>query len=276
VTREARDISQPTDSARPGLEPFYFGEANRELFGIYHPPAAGTRRGSSLVLCYPFGQEYIRCHRSFRQLAIRASGAGFPVLRFDYYGCGDSAGHREDGSVDQWLNDVSTSVSELRRRAQASNVCLVGLRFGATLATLAAAGRGDVAGLVLWDPILNGSAYLDELRAGQGHSADSSRTFAGPGRMTGALGFPLTSELSTSIGRVSLAAIGCRPAPHVLVIESQPGGSHTGVCDALTRLGARVETRHLPSPPIWTKDPTMLVPGPILQAIVSWTIERFP
>ena len=54
-----------------------------------------------MVLCYPGGQEYIRSRRAFRQLAIRLSSAGFPVLRFDYHGCGDSSGDDDEGKISQ-------------------------------------------------------------------------------------------------------------------------------------------------------------------------------
>jgi hypothetical protein len=141
---------------------------------------------------------------------------------------------------------------------------------------LAAAEREDVAGLVLWDPILDGRAYLKELAADQRRSAAVMETDTDLGSVPEALGFPLTSDLSASIGRVSLAAVSRRPAPHILVIDSRPEWRDLGISHALTRLGARVETRHLPGPPIWTDQQTALVSPSILQSIVAWTIETFP
>jgi alpha/beta superfamily hydrolase len=264
-----------TDAAQTSCEPFHFGEANGELLGIYHAPPVDRQRGSALLLCYPFGKEYICSHRSFRQLAVRASNAGFPVLRFDYYGCGDSMGRREDGSVRRWLNDVSTSLAEVRRRGNVSSVCVVGLRFGATLAMLAAAEREDLAGLILWDPILDGRAYLEELAAEQRRNAASAVTRSNTGNVTEALGFPLTPELATSIGCVSLASVSGRLAPHILIVDSSRTRRDTGISDALARLGARVDTRHLPGPPVWTEEQIALIPNAILESIMAWNMSHF-
>ena len=48
-------------------------------------------RQSAIVLCQPLGHGYLRAHRAFRNLAVSLASQGFHVLRFDYYGCGDSA-----------------------------------------------------------------------------------------------------------------------------------------------------------------------------------------
>src|SRR5437773_7734152 len=71
--------------------PFYFGSPDKLLFGCYHEPSLERRRKCAVVVCQPVGHEYINSHRALRQLAARLCDAGFPVLRFDYYGCGDSS-----------------------------------------------------------------------------------------------------------------------------------------------------------------------------------------
>lgn len=260
------------------MEAFYFGEADRRLFGIYHAPRAEGRRGIGLLLCYPFGQEYIRSHRSFRQLAVRASHGGFPVLRFDYYGCGDSMGRREEGSVRQWLNDVSTAIAEIRGRGRVSSVCLVGLRLGAWLAMLAAVKDGDVAGLVLWDPIHDGKAYLEELAAAhQQHCAAFGMPHSGQAdTLTEALGFPLAAALSAEFRRISLSGFPRRPAPHILVIDSGQQGDGEAVSNALTPLGSRVEAWHVQGA-TWAYDQAGPVSKPgLLQSIVAWVNQWLP
>ena len=76
-------------------QPVYFGPATRPLFGWLHGHA-GVSRGTGLVLCNPFGYESLCAHRTLRRLAETASAAGIPTLRFDYDGCGDSAGSDMD------------------------------------------------------------------------------------------------------------------------------------------------------------------------------------
>jgi alpha-beta hydrolase superfamily lysophospholipase len=95
-------------------------------------------------------------------LADRLSDLGFCVLRFDYDGTGDSAGDNSDPDrVSAWLSSVAAALATLRR-AGASSVTVVGMRVGALLGALAALEDTDVQGLVLWDPVASGRAYLRE------------------------------------------------------------------------------------------------------------------
>ena len=68
-----------------------------------------------MVLCYPWGSEYIHAHRALRQLATRLSMAGFHTLRFDYFGTGDSAGEMEDADLGVWEDDIETAIEELKK-----------------------------------------------------------------------------------------------------------------------------------------------------------------
>ena len=43
-------------------------------------------------------------------LAREAANRGFAVFRFDFRGHGDSTGHSEDYSVDDYLRDIGTAV----------------------------------------------------------------------------------------------------------------------------------------------------------------------
>jgi len=145
------------------MEPFFFGGAPpAALFGAYHAPAGAASAGA-VLLCPPVGHEYVRSHRALRNLGVQLSRSGAAVLRFDYLGSGDSGGDMTDARVAQWLTDIGVAGDELRRRSGQASLVLVGLRLGATLAALAARQRSDVARLVLWDPVLSGQEYLDEL-----------------------------------------------------------------------------------------------------------------
>ncbi|WP_109127491.1 alpha/beta hydrolase [Dyella sp. C11] len=136
--------------------PFYFGPG-RELFGFYHPAAAVT--GTAVLLCAPFGVEQIRCHRLYRQLAHALAETGLPVLRFDYYGTGDSGGETKDFDWVRCMADVVTAASELRNRHGGGRVLAFGTRLGAN-AALAAAQAARLDGVVAWDAIADGSALV--------------------------------------------------------------------------------------------------------------------
>jgi uncharacterized protein len=100
-----------------------------------------------------------------RRLATNLSLAGHHVLRFDYFGVGDSAGEGEDGDLDGWYSDIEMAVDELLEMTRNSRVCLLGMRLGATLAANFAKSRKEVDSLVLWDPVFAGREYLDEVSA---------------------------------------------------------------------------------------------------------------
>ena len=92
-----------------------------------------------MVLCNPVGNEYIQAHRTMRNLSSRLSKAGFHVLRFDYYGTGDSSGGSDEGSPQSWCENIKAAVLELQQMTGAARMSLIGLRFGANLAAQVAA-----------------------------------------------------------------------------------------------------------------------------------------
>lgn len=257
-------------------QPLYFGPASGPLFGCYHAPAAALARDCGVVLCYPFGQEYLSAHRSFLQLAVRLAARGFPVLRFDYFGCGDSAGETEEGRIERWQDDVLTAAEELRRQAATTRLCLVGLRLGGSLAALAGAAHRDVDSLVLWDAVINGRAYLHELQAVQ--VAMLRSTHVNP-RTSGArgsafdevLGFPLPPALRAGLAPIDLLALAPRPADRVLLVQSAGAETSEPLYRHLTGLGTSVEHLQAREARIWIEEPfRALVPHHLLEAIVAW------
>lgn len=156
--------------------PCHFGPRG-SLFGSYHPGAAGAR--DAVLLCPPLGQDLIRCHRLYRQLAHALAGRGIPVLRFDYYGTGDSAGASEEVEWPRCLADVAQAAEALRTRSGCDRVIGFGARLGGSLA-LAAAGRVPFAGLILWDPVLDGAGHVTTLDALQAALRFDTTRFVAP------------------------------------------------------------------------------------------------
>jgi uncharacterized protein len=263
------------------IQPFYFGSGDKPLFGCCHEPQSGRRRECAVVVCQPVGHEYVNSHRALRRLAARLSDADFPVLRFDYYGCGDSAGDGEAGGIAQWLEDTAKAISEIRRMTGIVRVCLVGLRLGGALAATIGAERGDIEGLVLWDTIVSGKVYLEGLLSLQKRIL---RLRPKPKRGQKSeypmhiLGFPLTTSFSAELEAVNLLALAKTPAKNVLIIETDATASEDGLRDHLNRTEARVEYEHLEAPRVWmpTADGSLLVPARVLQSVVSWISRACP
>lgn len=145
------------------MTPMLFGPPARRLFGLFHPPEREGR--IAVLICAPFGQEVVRSHRLFRVLSDRLARTGIAVLRFDPYGTGDSPGEDIDGELEGWRRDVCTAHEELHRLTTPRRIVWLGSRLGATVATMATrSGRCDPSRLILWDPIVDGARYFNELR----------------------------------------------------------------------------------------------------------------
>lgn len=138
----------------------FFGSRTRALFGNTAAPSKPSREG--VVLCYPAVYEYNQSHWAFKKLQLSLARAGLHVLRFDYYGVGDSAGDLEDGTLAGWEGDIRTALEELAESSQCRSLSLVGLGLGAALAVRVAR-KAQLKTLVLWNPVLSGNRYIDEL-----------------------------------------------------------------------------------------------------------------
>ena len=221
------------------------------------------------------GHEYVNSHRALRQLAVGLADAGLPVLRFDYYGCGDSSGEAEQGSITRWVEDVSTAASELRTRSGMSRVCVVGLRLGATLAAFAGSRQEYFDSLVLWEPVINGRSHLEELAA---LHKDMLRFRPKPKRSkrSGAyiemLGFSWSRLLHAQMVELDLTKIAERPAARVMIMRTAQADRESGLKERLVQNQTWVEQQTLEAPEIWlpTPDGSLLVPAQALRTVVSW------
>jgi len=262
------------------MKPFYFGPEDKALFGIYSAPANGPARRGAVLICYPFGPEYLRSHRALRELSQHLGLEGHHTLRFDYFGCGDSAGDAEDSTVEEWMENLGDAIEELQAASGCDRVSLVGIRLGATLAALRAQADARVERVVLWDPIVNGAAYLQELT--EQHRAfmvgrPLPRGWAEEEPPAELLGAPLRAPLREGIAGLDLLALQRRPAPSVLVVSTGPPGGAEALCRHLERLGADVLHERISSHPLWLRHERVdrtLVPLDVVQRITSWLGAR--
>lgn len=257
------------------MNPVVFGPADRQLFGLYHPPGRTPARGTGVVLCSPLGYEAMCAHRTYRHLATRLAAAGFPVLRFDYHGTGDSAGEPDEpGRVRAWLDNVGAAIEQLRAMAGVREVDLFGVRFGATLAAVAAGERSDVRSLVLWGPCTSGRSYVRELRAFRMIREQGGQPSPAPERDgdEDVAGYMFDRATVADLTAVDLLARRGRPAARALVLprDDLPGGekrlaAHLEACGVQTALRAE------PGYAGMMRDPQdTIVPGNTLDGIVDW------
>lgn len=252
------------------MNPFYFGSSKRPLFGIHHAPKSDTVRQSGVVLCPAIGQDYMRTHRGLKQLAQQLSKAGFHVLRFDYFGTGDSGGETAEADLDQWLSDVADAVDELKDTAGVQRVTLGGIRLGAALAAMAAATRSDIDRVILWDPVVRGAAYLRDLdQLGEPPSTNGGM----PRDTVGVSGFPLTPTLRDGFGRIDLLQSSAGPADRLLLVVSEQRPEYRELEAHLSRTAPRSIFRLVPTAADWDdvdRLGAVLLPQGIIKEIMTY------
>jgi uncharacterized protein len=260
------------------MKPFYFSSSQKSLFGIYHSPGPNVSRDSGIVLCQPIGDEYIQSHRAFRQLALCLAKAGFPVLRFDYYGCGDSGGDSDEGSIDQWRTDIGMAITELKEISGVPKVSLIGARLGATLAALVGFDRNDVNTIVLWEPIFNGKNYFKELIAThrewrlQNEWLRKTPGTQNHDNFVEILGFEISNELRLDLDNLNLTSTQQCLVEHLLLIEDRENTNGIPMKDLLRNFGVRMDYDTTSGAHFWGQHPdgNVLVPMQTLNSIAAW------
>jgi alpha/beta superfamily hydrolase len=141
----------------------FFVRDGKHLFRADYLPRGET--ASCLVLCSPFAEEKVRTQRVYVSFARALASAGTGAVCFDYYGDGDSEGDFEDARFEDRLLDIKAVYQDACEQTGARRTALLGLRWGATLAALAAEElQPDF--LVLWDPVVDTDKYFrDHLRS---------------------------------------------------------------------------------------------------------------
>jgi alpha-beta hydrolase superfamily lysophospholipase len=232
--------------------------------GWYHAPAAPWH-DLAVVLCPPVGFEAVSSYPTQVQLAAALADAGLPVLRFDYHGTGDSAGHGGDPErVQAWLASIEAAVAQVRAQSDARHVALLGIRLGATLAVEAARRLGGVDSLLLWAPCPTGKAFVRELKAGGRTDADGS---------IHALGEHYTTQTLDALRTLDATGGSTCPAPRVLVVGRDDLPAEGPLPNAMRELGAQVEFRVLPGFAAMVEEPRAgVLDRATLQVFANWLL----
>jgi pimeloyl-ACP methyl ester carboxylesterase len=229
-----------------------------------------------IIMCPPLGHEMLCTHRAYRHLAERLAANGFPVLRFDYHGTGDSPGSDlDEDRVGAWLGTIDDAIA-LMHESGISSVGLFGMRAGATLAAAAAARRGDVDALALVAPCASGSTFLRELRAMHKLRERDEARPPFRGKRDGdeeAIGFVFRKRTIDDLAKVDLRAIESKPAARVMIVPRDDlPGAEPRIAERFRSLGADVELERVPGyQAAMSDDPYVAeVPSEIWSAVARW------
>lgn len=253
------------------MKPLFFGSSTAPLYGVFYPPKTALLKNEGIVLCYPFGQEYMRAHRAFRQLANLLSRKGYHVIRFDYRGTGDSSGELESVTVTDWIEDAKLAVQELKESAQIDKVSMVGLRLGGVVAASCASEEKLLDKLVLWDPSLSGQSYEQELLDEIDKPDVEPWNFVDESGVLHFNGFPLTPDFLGDLRQYDLLdlSFGSLATFHVVSHESD----NSSKLKSSWQNNPGYKYCLAPAPGDWNYVDTfggILLPQPVIQSIVDW------
>ncbi|PIE40961.1 MAG: hypothetical protein CSA49_05770, partial [Gammaproteobacteria bacterium] len=256
-----------------GMHPFYFGKAPNLLYGVFHPAKPDVKKNEGVVLCCPFGQEYERSHRAFKILANELAKMGFDVLRFDYWGTGNSAGESDKVSLVQWQDNIVVAANELRSLiSSTAAINLVGLRLGATMAMNAAANIGGVNQCIAWDPLWSGESYLKEIEAYLEaqylpvlrNAADQSTIYLN--------GYPQSCSFRSELRQLDARKAPVSDQVKYTVVASHNHDGFSGIVNAFSVSTANVRLKVIPCEADWNYsggNGGILLPQPIIAGISS-------
>jgi pimeloyl-ACP methyl ester carboxylesterase len=174
-----------------------------------------------LVVCGGWGFEWLLFRDCEQLLAKRMAERGGTGTTFDYPGHGDSGGDPSDATLDV-IARAALDVVGATQGERPERLVLAGLRFGATIAVLAARSL-EPAAVVLLEPELDAEQHLEEFRR------RSKRANLGDPESDGlAFGVPLSEQLLSSArgsGAVVDAALSALRCPVAVVRHAETLGS---------------------------------------------------
>lgn len=141
------------------------------LFGILHQPAVPREAGVAILLLSPGVKMRVAPHRLYNKMAARFVALGYPVLRFDFNGLGDSEGEIQEshladfyGSVQvgRYVADTIASMDWMQQTYGVSRFIAAGLCGGALTGLLAADRDPRIISLVgLGIPVILDGTQID-------------------------------------------------------------------------------------------------------------------
>jgi len=236
--------------------------------GWLHPASGRT----AILMLSPWGYEALCFRRAWRMLGDSLAAAGFPALRFDYPGTGDSLGDAADlTSLEPLKAAVRRAAETLRALTHARKVVVVGQGLGATLAA-EMAGELDAAGVALLAPVVRGREYLRELSVWGLTVAEAMQLETGDAPPGSVAGFHLTEGLRTEIAALDLTATVSRLPKTLLALRGRV--AELKLCQRLRDLGTPVAELSYGAYDLAIGNPTVSRPPlETLTAVVDWARE---
>lgn len=139
--------------------PVTINSMDKQLIGILHR----NESDGAIVMCHGFTGNKMEKKRLFVEAARSFSKEGYTVLRFDFFGSGDSEGEFRESRISHNIANLEDTVHWLRERGY-EKLAVLGLSMGAATAILTAH-RISSNALITWSAVpdmrLLFKSYLD-------------------------------------------------------------------------------------------------------------------
>ncbi len=235
LTRPAAPLEVTRHDAANGTEERigFRGPAGDRVFSCLYLPASAAR--GCVLICSPMHAEFTRNYRREVLLARKLAADGFAVERFHYRGTGNSDGAGSEATFETMREDALASLDHLRTASGADRTFIVGTRWGAMVASSAAAMVPE-ASLVLWEPFLESARFfrdafrtrmVAELKSGVATPTKGDELIERleAGEIVDVVGHTIEPDLyASSVGRTLVQELG--PSPRaILVLQIGPSKS---------------------------------------------------
>ena len=246
-------------------QPIFLTLNGRKLFALQVAP---TGPCTGAVLYLPAFAEEMNRFRSHVSAHARALAAlGFQSLLLDPFGTGESEGEIVDGNWQHWLDDAAAAGQWLI--AQTGQPLTVwGARTGALLAAeVAAGGAVDVAGLLFWQPVLDGKQFMNQylrlriasqmVKDAERETSELIRARLAAGEALEVAGYPLTGMLADSLAARRLDGFPSIARQRIawLDLVARPGQDFApasrNLIDQLRAAGAQLHCETVACPLVW-------------------------
>ena len=241
--------------------------------GFFHPADGST----GVVLCAPWGFEDLLIRKSWRLLAEAIAAAGYPCLRFDYPGTGDSLGRATSiDSVTLWVEAIHDAAQVLRLNSGVRRFVFIGQSLGATLAAEAARSRTDVVALQLIAPVVRGRHYMRELAATATMVAEriGMKIELDPDEGLNVVGFGLSRGMVDSLKTLDLLKVADLTVTNATVFDSLDRKAGAEVSEHLRRIGVEVALEAVEPYHLMVSDATEIQPLPVSPERVVAALRR--
>jgi len=244
-------------------EPRFIDVGGRYLFCIRY--RCSIRPRFRVLIVPPFGEELNKCRAMLSRTARALAARGCDVLLPDLSCTGDSPGDFEDADWSLWCEDVRACHEWLAREAPDSRSVVLAVRCGALLLVQTVLTAG--AHVLLWQPVLNGARYLQQVLrlrvlaakfAGSEESVATLQARFAAGQPVEVAGYALSPELAAGMTAARLEARALVGARRVTSFEfrtvegAEVSPSTQDLVAALAETGCDAEALGVVADQFWT------------------------